>query len=660
LNRKRRFVMAGLAIVIGTVACMYFSTLLHLVLSSKSLEFSFPTLGYSIQSLVSVKSHLMLFLCFEGFVLLFAVFLFCSGNKPYQSRMMKITPEISTPVAAGQKQHGSARWMTEKEKAHYFDSVTLKSSDHLIRELKSLGRNDLEGGVIEPLDFSARSRFPGGVGLGVQQKGNDEVITYVGEDTHTLCIGATRSGKTRSVILQSLGLTGLSGESMVLSDPKGELFHYTAPFLQRLGYEIFAIDFKNPEKSHRYNFLQTIIEAVDRDDMATAIDATWDLTSSLVGEPKGERIWNDGEASAIAAAIMSVIYDNKEGDNRKFRNMTNVYFFIAEMCKTINNTMPIVEYVKRLPDNHPAKGLIAISEIAPSRTRGSFYTAALSTLRLFANNPSIHAMTSGHDLDVTEVGRKKSAVFIILPDEKTTYYSLASLLVTQIYEQLVKVADGRGGRLERRVDFFLEEFGNFVKIPGFDNKLTVGGGRGIRFALFLQSFAQLEEKYGREVARTIRGNCETWIYLQADDQETRDEFSKKIGNYTVSSYSLSSSQGKHSSPSSSESVNLMSRTLLTPDEVGRIARPYSLVTSRSFPSVMYAPDLSKTSFDEMFGLGDKDHNTRVRELREKRRPQRITEVNDRELWGIWKKYQLLCGYSGKQNPFMSKNLAGND
>lgn len=654
MKLKRRLVVAGIVTIVQTVISVYLSTLSHLLLETKSLRFmdsGFPSFMSCIISIASVKSHLMLFLCFEGFILLFVVVLVFGNNKPYQSRMMQITPDIETPVAAGQKQHGSARWMTEREKDNYFSHQVLKSQDSLIYNLMRLGMTDLND---KPDDvvFDQTYFSKGGVALGITRKARlknfAEKIYFVGEDTHTQCIGATRSGKTRTVILESIGLTGLAGESMVMSDPKGELYQYTSPFLRRLGYEVYAIDFKNPLKSNQYNFLQTIIEAVDRDDIAAAVDSVWDLTSNLVGEPKGERIWNDGEASTIAAAIMSVVYDNRSEERRKYRNMTNVYFFIAEMCKTINNKMPIIEYVKRLPDNHPAKGLIAISEIAPPRTRGSFYTAALSTLRLFANNPSIYAMTSGHELDTRAIGEKKTAVFMILPDEKTTYYPLASLLVSQIYEQLVKVADERGGRLKRRVHFKLEEFGNFVKIPAFDNKLTVGGGRGIRFHLFLQSFAQLEEKYGREVARTIRGNCETWIYLQADDSETRDEISKKLGKYTVSSYSLSSSQGRYSSPSSSESINLMSRELLTSDEVGRINRPYSLVTSRSFPTIMYAPDLGQTAFNAMFGLGDRDHNTWVREMREKNRPQRITSTKDIELWGIWKQYQYLCAPTAQE------------
>lgn len=482
----------------------------------------------------------------------------------------------------------------------------------------------------------------GGVVLGMKKERGKEKLYIVGDDIHTLCIGATRSGKSRTVVLQSICTLGLAEESMVISDPKGELYQYTYPFLERIGYEVVAVDFRNPLKSHQYNFLQPIIDAVDQGNLPRAIEATWDLTSSLVGETKGEKIWRDGEASTIAAAIMSVVYDNRHGYNRQYQNMTNVYFFISNMCKTIeigkDKILPIVEYMKTLDDDHPAKGLIAISEIAPSRTRGSFFTAALTTLRLFTN-PLISAMTSESDFNPKDLGSKKVALFMILPDEKSTYYPLASLLVSQIYEQLVSVADARGGRLRKRVNFLLDEFGNFTIIPDFSNKLTVGGGRGIRFNLFLQSFSQLEEKYGKEVARTIKGNCQTWIYLQTEDNETLEEISKKLGNYTVSTYSLSASNQRYSTPSISQSINLTSRALLTPDEVGQIARPYSLViSSRASPCMMYAPDLSQMFFNQILGLGDKNHNRKVREVREKRRVVRDIKGGGLNLWGIWELY----------------------
>lgn len=498
----------------------------------------------------------------------------------------------------------------------------------------------------------------GGLTIGYKVNGKKEIVYYIDDDIHSIIIGSTRSGKSRCIVLQTIGTLALAGESMFITDPKGELYDYTNLFLRRLDYELICLNFKNPRKSDRYNFLQPIIDAMDLNDMPLAIDATWDITAQLVGEAKGEKIWNNGEASIIAASIMAVVYDNRKGDRRKFQNMTNAYYFIAEMCKPIGKVMPLQEYMKKQPDTHPAKGLVAISEIAPERTRGSFFTAALTTLRLFTN-PLIYSMTCTSDYDPKETGFKKRAIFVILPDEKTTYYSLAALLVSQHYIEFVKSADKVGGRLDRRINYILDEFGNFVAIPDFPTKLTVGGGRGIRFNLFLQAFAQLEDKYGKEVSDIIKGNCENWIYLQSDDQRTLEEFSNKLGKYTTSSYGLSSNHQKYNSPSSSSNMNLIGRELLTTSELQDIKRPYMLLTSRNKPVVMELPDLSKWYFNKMYGLGNKKHNTKIRMYRESLRVER--KSNEMALWGIWKRYQQQLAFGGsKGNEGFREQVIGSE
>lgn len=676
LKSRISLLFSLIALVVGTLINIVFSANLHYLLMKKTTIIEFVPFTESIKSIVSDQQHLALFLCLEGFVALASIYLIVMNSKPYQSNLRAITPNISTPVPAGQKQFGSAEWLPEKEKDRAFDTYVLKKNHSLIKNLIKSGDEDLKNGGIDrayekketfskTLKSKADSKTTnetkennaqektymskGGVVLGLKKERGSEKIYFEGDDVHTLCIGATRSGKSRTVVLQSIGTLALAGESMVLTDPKGELYQYTYPFLERMGYEVVCIDFKNPLKSQRYNFLQPVIDAVDADDISKAVEATWDLTSQLVGEPNGERIWRDGEASIIASSIMSVVNDNKEKANRKYQNMTNVYYFIGEMCRTINGKMPILEYVKKLSPSHPARALLAISEVAPSKTKGSFYTAALTTLRLFTN-PLINSMTNASDYDVMDIGKKKMAVFIILPDEKTTYYSLASLLVSQHYELLVKAADERGGRLLNRVNFICDEFGNFTKIPDFATKLTVGGGRGIRFNLYLQSFAQLDEKYGKETSKTIKGNCENWIYLQADDLETLDEISKKLGNYTVSTYTLSASHARFTTPSSSHSINLTARALLTVDEVRLISRPFSLITSRNNPVMMYAPDLSEWFFNRIYGLGDKEHNRKVREARENIRGKRTATISEMDLWNIWTYYAAICEDQSIQRP----------
>ena len=254
-----------------------------------------------------------------------------------------------------------------------------------IRNPPKRDRNSRE---CEDADSFALKR--GGIVIGMKREGAKERIYYVGEDSHLLCIGATRSGKSRCLVVESICTLGLAGESVMCSDPKGELYHYTAAFLAKLGYEVLCLDFKTPAKSQRYNLLQPIIDAVNDGDNDRAEMLAWDLTNNLVGKPTGEKIWANGECSIIAAAILCVVCDNK--NRPELQNMTNVYWFISEMCKSIGNKMPILEYVKKLPAGHPAKALLSISDVAPSRTRGSFYTSALTTLRLFTSR-SIYAIT---------------------------------------------------------------------------------------------------------------------------------------------------------------------------------------------------------------------------------------------------------------------------
>ena len=483
----------------------------------------------------------------------------------------------------------------------------------------------------------------GGIVIGMTKEDNKEKIHYIKDDVHTLVVGATRSGKTRCLVIPSICTIGLSGESMVISDPKGELFQYTNEYLKSLGYDVICLDYKNPNKSTRYNLLQPVIDAVNNGDMEKAEMYAWDITNIIVGDNvSNERIWENGEKSVICVAILSVVINNLEDykkSNSKYQNLTNVYWFIAEMNKKIEDKYPIDLFIEQLPQNHPARALLSISEVVPSRTKGSFFTSALTTLKLFTSK-SIYNITSKSDCKLEDVGRKKQAIFFILPDEKTTYYQVASLVVSQLYEVLVRQADERGGRLENRVNFILDEFGNFVKINDFTNKLTVAGGRGMRFNLFLQSFEQLDMKYGKEESHIIKSNCQNWVYLQADDDETLQAICNKLGKYTTSAYQLSSNHAKFSNPSSSHSLSLVSRELLTTDEIRRINRPYQIVIGRNFPCMSISDDLSKWYFNTMCGLGNKEHNRLIRQKRENER--KTIELNKEiELWEIWEVYKFL-------------------
>lgn len=598
---KRKYGIIAVLSILNIPLSIFLSATIHTRLSK--IEFS--------QIVVDKQLLLLFFLVYLLMeVMIFMLFGLNSKNN-FRSETISITDNLKTPEIMGQGQHGTARWLTKREFRKVFKCNTLSDTN---------------------TDFNS-----GGIIVGYEKKKNTENIYYIDENIHSLVVGATRSGKTRSIVLQTVGNLGLAGESMIISDPKAEIFHYTSKFLKDLGYEIITLDFKNPTKSTRYNFLQPVVDAVNREDFRKAEEYAWDITQSLVGneDTKMEKIWRDGEMSVIAGAIMSVVFDNKE--HPEYQNLTNVYSFISEMCKTVGQQMPINKYIENLSPDHPASTIFNIARIAPEKTRGSFFTSALTTLRLFTSK-SIYGMTCKSDFSLKQAGEKKTATYIILPDEKTTYYPLASLFVYQNYVSLVESADERGGELKVRVNYILDEFGNFTTIPAFGNMLTVAGGRRIRFNLFLQSFSQLENKYGKDIAENIRDNAQTWIYLKTSSNETASVIAKKLGCYTTSSYSRSSSYSKYQNGSNSESINLISRNLLTEDEILRIERPYVLVIQTgTFPIITKLPDISKWKFNGLFEMGDQEHNRKLRFERESQRP--VKEIENIKLWGIWNLYR---------------------
>lgn len=523
-----------------------------------------------------------------------------------KTEMMQVTNNIIIPRPAGQGQHGTSRFMTEREKEESFYLVKYKKGEVDKRNL--------------------------GIIIAMEKKGKTENILCIEDDEHTIIIGATRSGKSRTEIIETIWLRGLAGKSMVITDPKGELYLYTNNFLKEAGIKTYALDLRQPKKSVHYNYMANVNRAVKEGDIPQAIDYTWDLVSVLVGVPKGEPLWTNGESAVIAASIMAIALEAPE----EYRNLTNAYYFIAYMCKANEyGEMPITTYFEKLPDDHPAKGIFAVAEISPERTRGSFFGSALATLRLFTNW-NIAAITADSEFDIRTIGNEPTALFIIVPDEKTTLYSLISLLINQIYVSLVEEANKNGGRLKVPVDFLCDEFGNCPAIPGMGSMLSAGAGRGIRFTLVLQDYQQLEKNY-KDDYENIKGNCRNTIYLSTPSQKTREELSKRTGTYSClvnSSNSSISGSGLSGHVSYGGGSNLQSRALLTPEEIGRIERPYSLVLrSGTHPAIVKAPDLSEYYANEELGLGDKEFNQKICVKREAERKERVLEKV--KLWGIW-------------------------
>lgn len=591
-------------------------------------QIKFVTDPVAMKQCISNNEQMRMFTIFFFVLLLLGIItLLVGGKSSFKVDMMEITPEIRTPAPAGQGQHGTAKWLPKEKFDQVFDSDIIDSKK-LMQGKESfsagglvLGKEDIKTSI-----FSKRVK---------------EKIYHITKDLHALIIGATRSGKTRCIVIQTIIDLILAGENVVVPDLKGELRDYTEDVAKKYGYEVIGIDFIHPYQSKRRNFLEPVIKALQRNDISRAIEETWSLVSQLVGEPpeNGEKLWNNGEAATLAASIMAVCYDNQ--DHPEYQNLTNVFYFITEMCSDYRGALPLQFYIDSLPEEHPAKILLAATKVAAMRTRSSFYVSAIMTLKLLTI-PAINQMTNASDFDIEKLidEGKKVIIYLGLPARDKTYFPLASLFLRQISDLIDYVADEKyGGRVPVRWNFIDEEMGNFTKITNMRQQTSFGTGKGIRHFMFIQSYAQLDDVYGEKVSQIIQDNADIKIYLRSPNPTTKKKISEDLGNYTTRSYSKSNNTPSgtfRNGGSDGESSNLMGRPLLYPDEVGKLQRPYSLVMSDADPAIMYAPDLSQYAMNEFLGMGDEEHNNRLRQRKAEEHKKNERPHNSKmELWGIW-------------------------
>ncbi len=364
-----------------------------------------------INTLITEKKVLAIFCVLELMVVSFLI-LFTNGTKNiYHSKKIKLTDKLEIPTPIGDGQHGTSWWLQKND----YDKVF----KHNI-----INRNN---------QYNKISLDSGGIITNFERVSEIEKVHFIDDNLHVLLIGSSGSGKSRSILIPSITMLGLAGENLFISDVKGELYLYTAEKLKELGYNVIALDFINFLKSNYYNYLDLVINAVEKDDIPLAESLVNDIVNVLVEKnDKTEPIWVNGEMSVIKTAIMAVVLENK--GKREYQTLTNAYYFVAEMFKTDEDgEMLIDKYMKNKDANDPIKKFFAVAGTAPSKTRGSFVAAALSTLQMFVSEYVADTIQKS-DFDLRDFAKKKTAIYILLSDDKLTYHKLRkSFSTTAIY-----------------------------------------------------------------------------------------------------------------------------------------------------------------------------------------------------------------------------------
>lgn len=272
----------------------------------------------------------------------------------------------------------------------------------------------------------------------------------------------------------------------------------------------------------------------------------------------------------------------------------------------------------------------ATGSFAKGETRATLFSVLATVIKMFSDT-GIANLTCGTDFELEDIGVKKTAVYLIVPDEKESRHELASLFIDQCYQALIKKAQEQpNGKLPIRTNFILDEFGNMPAIPSISNKVTVSRSRNIRFTFVLQNFKQIEEKY-KEAAESIKSNT-TWIYLLTSDPKTAKEISERLGKYTISSSRTSiSSKVEHVDFNISNDKSLMSRDLLMPDELMRLKFGEAIfMKQRMYPIKAHIKPISEYSLEYITSdLPIKKSKTKIQcfNLNKLREKKKITELN---------------------------------
>lgn len=282
---------------------------------------------------------LVMFVVIELIVASFLLLFTNNKKNIYHSEQVELTPKIKVPKPVGQGQYGTGWWLNKKEYNKVF-------------KCNIIDRNNLYNEVA----FES-----GGVITNVEKDGNTDKIYYIADNIHTLLVGSSGSGKSRSVIIPTITMLGLAGENMFISDVKGELYLYTAEKLKELGYDVIALDFISFLKSNWYNYLDIIINAVEDGNIPLAESLVSDMVNILVEKnDKTEPIWKNGEMSVIKTALMAVVLENK--GKREYQILPNAYYFVAEMFKPDKlGKMPIDSYMDSKEANDPIKKFFAVA-----------------------------------------------------------------------------------------------------------------------------------------------------------------------------------------------------------------------------------------------------------------------------------------------------------
>lgn len=408
------------------------------------------------------------------------------------------------------------------------------------------------------------------------------------KNNNVLVIGGSGTGKSRFVVKPNIMQ---ANTSFVITDPSGDLLESTGHLLEEQGYDIKIFNLIEMENSDKYN---PFVYIRSEEDVTRVVDCILKNTKSDKKQSGGDPFWDDSIKALLSALfyylwleapkeeqnlkmIMKLIRmaEVKEDDS-EFESDLDIMFRLLEEKYRDREEAFNEEGIKYVENGeHIAVKQYKVFKLAGAKTASSILVSLAVRLSAF-NLSKVANLTNEDTIDLSTIGDKKTALFVIIPDGNTTFNFLVAILYTQLFETLYYQADfgfnsvtgeKNGGRLKYHVRFILDEMANTGQIPELEIKIATMRRREISVTLILQNLAQIKNLY-EKTWEIITGNCDSFLFLGGQEQSTLEYVSKKLGKATIDKRSSSRTRGKQGS--SSQSWDILGRELMTPDEVAKM------------------------------------------------------------------------------------------
>lgn len=381
-------------------------------------------------------------------------------------------------------------------------------------------------------------------------------------------VGGPGSFKTQSYVI-----TNVINErecSIVVTDPKGEVYELTSGIKERQGYEVHVVNFADMVHSDRYNPFDYVRKDLEASTVANTIVAA-------KNDPKRKDIWYNSQLALLKALILYSIHEMPPAQ----RNMTGVLDFLQEFDPEADEDgdSELDREFMKLDRRHPARRAYELGfKKSQEKARAGVILSLLTTIGDFVDE-EVERFTSFSDFYLGEVGKRKIALYVIIPVMDSTWEGLINLFFNQMFQELYRVGAENYAKLPQPVFFILDEFPNLGKFEDYERFLATCRGYGIGVATVLQNITQLQAIYGREKAESIMGNCAIKVCLGNVNETTAKYFMELMGKATVKveTESSSHSRGQSDSRSASESYNFTGRNLKNLDEILTMHSDQSIV-----------------------------------------------------------------------------------